>query len=388
MKITSTDIYLTAGTKFYPGKHQMLFIRVNTDEGIYGFGETIVIGKGIHSVVELLKEYSNTIIGMDPFRIEDIWHKLRGVSTGDTISTSALSGIDIALWDIKGKALNVPVYELLGGKVREKIEVYLSHIEFGWPDTHKSLATAEDYYNCALAARNAGHTAIKSNFIRMAKTGGRNNYGTYSQFGPADLSIVEERVAAVRDGLGPEGKIILENNATVGVDGAIAIAEATKKYGIWFYEEPVTVDYPDDMAQVWLRTGIPVATGERLCGRWDFLPFFENHSIRIAQPDLCNTGGITESKKIADLADVFHIGVAPHICGGPFTHAAAVQLEAVIPNFVTHEHHVHYLNEENSVYGKYKYDAVDGCVEIPTLPGIGQDLSEEAIALMDVIHID
>ena len=222
----------------------------------------------------------------------------------------------------------------------------------------------------------------------MSKDGGRSIVGPYTRYTKAMLAEVEERVAAVREGLGDDGEIILENNAATGVDAAVAIAKVTEKHNIWFYEEPVTTDYPADMKLVADRVNIPIATGERLCARWQFLPFLENHSTAIVQPDLCNTGGITEGKKIADLADIFHAGVALHVCGGPFTHAAAVHLEAAIPNFVTHEHHVHYLNEENAVYGKYKYDAVDGYVEVPELPGLGQDLAEEAISLMDKVSIN
>ena len=388
MKITGTDIYITKDGPFYPGKHQMLFIRINTDEGFYGFGETIVIGRGIPAVYELLKLYSKTLIGEDPFNTESIWQRLHGISTGDPVTVSAYSAIDIALWDIKGKALNVPVYKLLGGKLRDRIEVYLSHIEFGWPDTKQHLFTADDYYRVAKAAKEAGYKAVKANFIRMSKDGGRSIVGPYTRYTKAMLAEVEERVAAVREGLGDDGEIILENNAATGVDATVAIANATQKHNIWFYEEPVTTDYPADMKLVADRVNIPIATGERLCARWQFLPFLENHSTQIVQPDLCNTGGITEGKKIADLADIFHAGVALHVCGGPFTHAAAVHLEAAIPNFVTHEHHVHYLNEENAIYGKYKYDAVDGFVEVPKLPGLGQDLAEEAISLMDKISIN
>ena len=388
MKITSADIYITKDGSFYPGKHQMLFIRINTDEGFYGFGETIVIGRGIPAVFELLKTYAGSIIGEDPFNSEKIWQRLHGISTGDPITVSAYSAIDIALWDIKGKALNVPVYKLLGGKLRDRIEVYLSHIEFGWPDTKQHLYTADDYFRVARAAKEAGYRSIKANFIRMASNGGRSITGPYTRYTKAMLSEVEERVAAVREGLGDDGEIILENNAVTGVEAAVQIAKVTEKYNIWFYEEPVTTDLPDDMKLVADRINIPIATGERLCARWGFLPFLENHSTAIVQPDLCNTGGITEGKKIADLADIYHAGVALHVCGGPFTHAAAVHLEAAIPNFVTHEHHVHYLNEENAIYGKYKYDATNGYVEIPDLPGLGQDLAEEAVSLMNKITID
>jgi len=390
MKISSVDILISNQGPFYPGKHRMLFVRVNTDEGIYGYGEAIVYGVGVTTAYACLQEYAKLLIGLDPFNSELIWSNFhRGWETlGGPVTMSAISALDIALWDIKGKALGQPVYALLGGKFRDKIRVYLSHIEFGWPVLNKPLITPEDYYQAAKAALAEGYDIVKANFLRIGADGKWSKDENYRYFmDPPLLDHVLARIEAVREALGPHGGIILENNAGTGVDSAIQLARAAEKYNILFFEEPIEPSNPDSMKQVADKVGIPLASGERMCTRWSFLPFLQNGSLRILQPDICNTGGITETKKIADLAQVYHATVAPHVCGGPFSHAAAVQLEAAIPNFVLHEHHVHLINEENSSYGLYNYAAKDGYLSIPDLPGIGQELSEYGQSQLEKITI-
>jgi L-alanine-DL-glutamate epimerase-like enolase superfamily enzyme len=376
MKITSVDILIAEECPFYPGKHQMLFVRVHTDEGVHGMGEAIVYGAGVRAAHSLLQDYARRILSEDPFNREVIWSKLHGGwdTLGGPITVSAISAIDIALWDICGKALGQPVYKLLGGKCREKIPVYLSHIEFGYPELNKELVTPEDYYNATKAALVDGYDTIKANFMRVGAKSFHERFDTF--LSPKLLDTVVSRVAAVREALGPHGGIILENNAMTGVDGAIQIAQAVEKYNILFYEEPMEPCNPFSMKQIADKVSIPLASGERMCTRWAFLPFLQNGSLRVLQPDVCNTGGITEMKKIADLAHVFHAHISPHVCGGSFNHAAAVQLGAAIPNFTLHEHHVHLMNEENYRYGRYLYEAKDGYLPIPDLPGIGQELSD------------
>jgi L-alanine-DL-glutamate epimerase-like enolase superfamily enzyme len=390
MKIAKAEILIAREDgPFYVGKHRILLIRLTTDEGIHGIGEAIVYGLGVSTAHALLVDYARGIIGLDPFNTESIWERLHGGWNvqGGPISISAISAIDIALWDIKGKALGVPVYKLLGGKFREKIRVYLSHIEFGYPALNKALDSPEDYFESACAALAKGYDIVKANFMREG--GGRFLFDeSANKFIAADLlERVRNRVAAVRKALGPTGGIILENNAMTGVDGAIQIAKAVEEFNILFYEEPVEPANPLAMKQVAEKVSFPLASGERMCTRWAFLPFLENGSLRIIQPDICNTGGITEMKKIADLARTYQVLVAPHVCGGPFNHAASVQLEAAIPNFVLHEDHVHLMNEENARYGRYRYEAKDGYLPIPDLPGIGQELSDFGEETMEKIVI-
>jgi L-alanine-DL-glutamate epimerase-like enolase superfamily enzyme len=390
MKITQVDILIAKDDgPFYPGKHRILLAKVITDEGIYGYGEAIVYGPGVTAAHVLLQDYARIIIGEDPFNTESIWARLHGGWSilGGPVSVSAISALDIALWDIKGKALGQPVYKLLGGKFREKIRVYLSHIEFGYPELNTPLLTPDDYYKASKAALAGGYDIIKANFIREKGALLSFDESINKFLSPGLLKRVRGRVAAVREALGKDGGIILENNAITGVEGAVQMARAVEEYNILFFEEPIEPTNPDAMKQVADKTGVPLASGERMCTRWAFLPFLQNGSLRILQPDICNTGGITEMKKIADLAAAYHVLVAPHVCGGPFNHAASVQLEAAIPNFVIHEDHVHLKNEENARYGLYRYEAKDGYLPIPDLPGIGQDLSEFGEKTMDRITV-
>jgi L-alanine-DL-glutamate epimerase-like enolase superfamily enzyme len=379
MKITGADIFFAPDDGIpQPAKTNLLLIRVNTDEGICGYGEAISYGQGINAAHTSLQDYARLILGQDPFDTEKIWAKLHDGWNilGGPISVSAISAIDIALWDIKGKALGQPVYKLLGGKFRDKIRAYLSHIEFGYPTPRKVLNTPDDYYECVQAAKTAGYDVIKANFIRVS-LGRRSFDESINKFiNPDLLECIRAKVEASRKALGPDGGIILENNAMTGVEGAIQIARAVEEFNILFFEEPIEPTNPQAMKQVADKVAFPLASGERMCTRWSFLPFLENGSLRIIQPDICNTGGITEMKKIADLAAAYHVLVAPHVCGGPFNHAAAVQLEASIPNFVIHEDHVRLKNEEYTRYGVYRYEAKDGYLPIPDLPGIGQELSE------------
>ena len=390
MKVSSVDIFILNKGYEVKGRRRMLFVRVNTDEGIYGYGEAIVYSTGVTAACSLIEEFAHQLIGLDPFNTEAIWSQFHNnwEMLGGPVTVSAISAIDIALWDIKGKALGQPVYKLLGGKCRDKIHVYLSHIEFGWPTLNRALTTPEDFYQAAKSARETGYDTVKANFLRFGIDGKRNSEEIQNKLIDKKLfSLAVERVAAVREGMGPDGDIILENNAVTGVDGAIRLAQAVEKYNILFFEEPIVPNHPDSMKYVADRVNIPLATGERMCTRWSFLPFLQNGSLRIVQPDVCNTGGITEMKKITDLAHIFQATVAPHVCGGPFTHVASVHLEAAMPNFILHEHHVQLVNKDNSRYGLYEYEAKDSYVTIPELPGLGQELSEFALETLDKVTI-
>lgn len=389
MKIIGTDILIDNNGPFFVGKHHMVFLKVYTDEGIYGLGEPIVYGLGVPAVAEYLKELSKVIIGEDPFRTEKIWHRLHNgwETLGGPVTVSALSAIDIALWDIKGKALGVPVYKLLGGRVRDKVPVYLSHIEFGYPDTDKPPFTAEEFGEVARRARSDGYRIVKASFIKNDDKGNINPIDRYRAFSPDFIKLIGERMRAIQEGLGPDGEIIIENNALTGPEDAVRVAEAAKGCNISFFEEPVSPEHIDQMKYVEEKTSFAIATGERAPTRAGLLPFLKNASVRIWMPDVSNTGGITEFKKIADLAESFGVGISSHSCGGPVNQAASIQLGAVIHNFHSHEHHVHTINKYNFKYGKYKYEAKDGYLDVSEIPGIGQEISEEVMDLFDVYRV-
>jgi L-alanine-DL-glutamate epimerase-like enolase superfamily enzyme len=388
MKIRSVEVFLVNPPKY--DKFDPLYgfspvvAKINTDEGISGYGEAIAYGEGTQAIFGITQDLARVILGSDPFDSERIWERLRSgwVLTGGPITYSGVSAIDIALWDIKGKALGVPVYKLLGGKNRDKIKVYLSHTEFGWPDMGKPLGTPEDYYKSAKIASDAGYTALKANFFRYDRDGKWADSSLYTEYkiDPDHLKLMSERVEAVQEALGPKGSVILDNNALTSVEGAIETIKATENSRILFFEEPIVPNLPDSMKLVADNTDVPIATGERLSTRWGFYPYLQNGSIRVVQPDLGNTGGLSEAKKIADLALLFGAQVSTHVCGGPLAEAAALHFAAAVPNFLLHEHHAMTFVPENRKFAKYSYEAKNGYLDIPEIPGIGQELSEYAVS--------
>jgi len=394
MKITGTEILVRNDGPFRAGKFKFVFIKIYTDENIVGIGEPVAYGLGISAVAEYLKELSKVLIGKDPFDTEAIWHSLHDgwEAVGGPLTVSAISAIDIALWDIKGKKLGVPVYKLLGGKVRDKIPVYLSHIEFGYPDTDKAPLTPEDFEKVAARARKDGYRVVKANFFRFDQNGKRIDedgagVNRYKPFSIELHNLIRERMEATQRGLGSDGEIIVENNAVTGTEDALRIIDSAKNINVFFVEEPVGPAYPDQTKQISDRCPYPVATGERISTRNGMLPFLLNGSARILMPDVCNTGGISELKKIAELAESFGVGISTHVCGGPINQAASIQVGAVIPNLVLHEHHVITINQYNFKFAKYKYNAKDGYLDIPELPGIGQELSDEVLDLFDIYQV-
>ena len=195
-----------------------------------------------------------------------------------------------------------------------------------------------------------------------------------------DLKRSVERIAAAREAGGPDMDIIVEIHSLLDANTAAILGKALEPYRIMYYEEPTMPCNPGVFKHIKERCSLPLATGERSYTRWGFRQFFEDRTLDVIQPDLCNTGGITETKKICDMAQVYDVGVQIHVCGGPIATAAALQLEATIPNFVIHEEHNANLLTKFKNAGKYFYEPKDGFYEVPELPGIGQEMSEQEMA--------
>ena len=193
------------------------------------------------------------------------------------------------------------------------------------------------------------------------------------------LKIAHDRVEAVRKAGGDGMDIIIEVHALTDANSAVQLARVLEEFSIYYFEEPTMPMNTSNMKEIAGRVNIPLASGERIYTRWGYRPFFEDHSLHVIQPDLGNCGGITEGKKICDMARVYDVGVQMHVCGGPQATAAALQLEAVIPNFLIHEHHQAALLKDNIRTGIYDYQPVNGYFTVPDLPGIGQELSQEAM---------
>ncbi|HWR05960.1 mandelate racemase/muconate lactonizing enzyme family protein [Sporomusa sp.] len=387
MKITSVDIvdvandFSSATSKWRP-----VVVRINTDEGISGFGEVgLAYGVGASVGFGMAKDLAKIIIGMDPMKNEAIWDKMQKKTFwgqgGGTVFTAAMSGIDIALWDIKGKVLNAPIYQLLGGKTRDKIRTYASQIQFGWGDGADKAMLVEPahYAEAARIAVTEGYDAIKVDPLAMDSRGNWNQQNLLGVLPDKVLRLGYNRLKAIREAVGTDVDIITELHAFTDTTSSIQFGRMIEDLSIYYLEEPVMPLNPKQMKKVADHVNIPIAAGERIYTRWGYRPFFEDGSIDVIQPDMCTCGGFTEVKKICDMAHVYDVTVQIHVCGGPISTAAALHIEAVIPNFIIHELHRYALLKPNTQTCTYNYMPKNGMYEVPELPGLGQELTPETI---------
>ena len=381
MRIVSIDIFALKHRGEHQASLRAVVCRINTDDGVYGYGECgLSYGRGAMAGFHMIKELAPLIIGQDPMRNEYLWERMFKDTfwgqAGGAIYYAAMSAIDMALFDIKGKALGVPAYQLLGGKQRDVLRCYASQLQLGWVDdtalSFRLAKTPEDYAREAVTAVTDGYDAIKADFFGPYD-------GTLGALPRKTVDLIIARIRATREAVGPEVDIIIENHSKTDAISATIIGQAAEEYGIMYYEEVATPLNPGVMKNVARKVNIPIANGERLFTRWGYLQFLLDDSIQIIQPDICLCGGMTEAKKICDLAHVFDATVQVHVCGSPLTLAASLQLEAAIPNFCIHEHHVINKVLYNRELGKYDYAPKDGKFTVPDLPGIGQELSDYAL---------
>jgi len=358
--------------------------RVHTDEDIYGDGEAALgYGIGSSAAFGMIKDLSSLVIGMNPMDTEVIWDKLYKTTfwgqNGGPVVFAGISALDTALWDIKGKALNLPLYSMLGGKKRDKLRTYASQIQGGFGPVHEWQKSPEDYANISKKCVALGYDAVKIDFLSVAPDGSfLTNEMRKGLLLPYYLHLIEDRVAAVREAIGPEVDIIVENHSNLDALSAVQVAQAIEKYRIFFFEEPNTPT-PKTLKYIADKTSIPIANGERIYSRWQYAPYFENMSIQVAQPDIGTCGGITEAKKICDMAYVYDVAIQAHVCASPLGTPVALALEACIPNFCIHEHHLVNLHQYNKNLCIHDYQPENGFFSVPDLPGIGNEYSEKAI---------
>ena len=292
MKITKVDIYmLDAGAQ--RASRRPICCRVWTDEGIYGDGEAgIAFDYAAPAGVGMLQDLSRLIIGMDPMRVDAIWEKLFKLTFwgqgGGPLVFAGISAIDIALMDIKGKALNVPVYELLGGKFRDNVRCYASQLQFGWNEKIGPWGPTQEYVDICKYAMSEGYDAVKIDFIAYDREGKDIPYEECEGFLSHDLyALAEERIAAIRQECG-HLDIIMENHGRSDSISAVKLGELCDKYDLYCLEEPTTVLNTEFHKRVQRRIRTPIGSGERIYTRWQYLNFFRDNSIQLVQPDACN----------------------------------------------------------------------------------------------------
>lgn len=361
MKITELELFLVPP--------RWLFLKISTDEGLSGWGEPIVEGRA-ETVRTAVHELGHYLVGKNPLRIEKLWQTMYrgGFYRGGPVLTSAVSGVEQALWDIKGKYFNAPVYELLGGACRDRVPVYAGV----GGDTPAEVAEA------ARLQRRRGYSAVK-----FSPTNEMGYLDTYCK-----VEKAVETVAAVREACGPEFGIALDFHGRVHKPMAKALVRELEPFHLLFIEEPVLCENYEAFRELADSTSTPIATGERLYTRWDFKKIFEQGAVDIVQPDLSHAGGILECRKIAAMAEAYDMAVAPHCPLGPIAFAACVQLDACTPNAVIQEQALDIHSAEGNanldlLRDKTVFHYRDGSIEPPAGPGLGIDIDEEKVRRLD-----
>lgn len=333
-------------------KPRWIFLKIHTNAGITGLGEPLLEGRAL-TCAQAVKEVEPYLVGKDPRAVAHHWQAIyrHAFYRGGPILTSALSGIDQALWDIKGKALGVPVYELLGGPTRQRVRVY-AHA--GSPEVIKArLAEGFTVFKTGPSGKGPLHIVATKGFVDQ----------------------VAERFAALRNLVGPDCDLAIDFHGAIPPQTSKLLIKALEPYQPMFIEEPVNCQNVDVLADIARGTYLPIATGERIFTKWGFREILEKRAASILQPDLCHAGGITEVRLIAGMAEAYYTAIAPHNPMGPISLAAGLQLAASIPNFLCQEQVS--LGEG---YIKNPFKVRNGYIDIPTGPGLGIELDDEAMA--------
>jgi L-alanine-DL-glutamate epimerase-like enolase superfamily enzyme len=355
MKITSVEAYPVWG-----GLRNFLFVVVDTDEGIYGVGEAGITGREL-AIVGAIEHFKPLLIGQDPFRTEHLWQMLfrGGFFPAQRILSAAISAVDIALWDIKGKALGVPVYELLGGRVRDKVVCYThnaGHPSEVAPVVESCLQTKEEGWK----------------FARL----GLPDEGDVLEPRRAVLTAIKQ-IQAVREAVGDEIEIVLDVHTRLDLADAVWLCRELEPFRLFFVEDPLRCENPDSFKTLRPRTAVPLAAGEQFSSKWEFRQLIEEEWIDYARVDLCIAGGFTEATKIAGWCETHYIKLAVHNPLGPVSSAACLQLNLACPNFG--------VQEQPRWRGPALADVVpvqpewqDGYLLPPTAPGLGVEFDREA----------
>ena len=358
MKVTQIKTFIC-----HAYRTNWVFVKVITDSGLYGVGEATLEYRE-PTVVQAIKELERYLVGKDPHNIEAFWHDAYRDAywRGGVVLMSALAGVEMALWDIKGKALGVPVYQLLGGKVRDSVKCYAN----AW------FAGAKNPEEFAQKAK----IAVKNGFSGLKW----DPFGKeYLNIDPKHLNEALDCIAAVKDAVGDQVHLIIEGHGRFNVPTAVRIGNALEKFGILWFEEPIPPDDKKGIAWVRSKIATPVSGGERLYSRFEYADYLRMECADFWQPDVSHAGGIMEVRKIAAMAESHYIPVCPHNPSGPVANAATLQLAACIPNFYLLETMANDIPWRADVSTeKVKFENSE--MFIPDLPGLGIDINEEEIA--------
>lgn len=356
MRIVSIDTWTV-----FAGRRNWVIVRINTDSHLFGLGEATL--DGYEGAVErALADLKESLLGLDPMRIEALHYKIfrDGYWRSGPVLQSALAGIDIALWDLKGKALAVPVYELLGGKIRDRIALYAN----GW---FHGAKTPEELAIKAKQTISRGYSRLKWDPFTKADL----------TLSPEDFQNAIAQVQKVREAVGSEVELLIEGHGRLTPHNAIRVGLDVAKFKPYFFEEPVPPSNIEALLQVKAKLPFAVAAGERMTNFHEFFTLISSGAVDIVQPDLCNMGGLTAGKKVAALAEAAFISFMPHNTNGPIGTAAAVHLMATLPNALWLEimtYEIPWAKEVFPVAPKPN----NGFIEVPDLPGLGIEFNPDA----------
>ncbi|GLZ13321.1 dehydratase [Actinomadura sp. NBRC 104425] len=360
MRITKIETHVV-GTPW----RNLTFVTVHTDEGLTGVGETRMLGHTDALLGYLAEAERRHIVGTDPFDREDLVHRMKYGDFGRAgeIVMSGIACIEMACWDIVGKALGQPVWRLLGGKVRDRVKAYAN----GWYTVDRS---PDEFHAAAKKVVERGYRALK-----------------LDPFGAGRMELDHEEtmrsialVEAVRDAVGPDCELLVEMHGRFSPATAIRLAELLEPYAPSWLEEPVPPENLKALAKVSAHTGLPIATGERIHDRFEFRELFERQAADIVQPDVGHFGGIAEVRKLAAAAETHYVQVAPHNVGGPVLTAATLQLGVCVPNFKILEHFNDFADAPIKKVAAGAPEVVDGYFALPERPGLGVELDLDAVA--------
>jgi galactonate dehydratase len=380
LKITEVKTFVVGNPPPRRGGRYFIFVKLTTDSGVTGIGEVYTATFSPHLVAKMIEDVAERhVVGQNPFHIEAIWRRMYGRGFAlrpDLTLGGIMSGLEMACWDIVGKEVNKPVYELLGGRVHEKLRTYT----YLYPPNDADAHFDHPVYTDPVAAASAALVEVERGFTAV-KFDPAGPYGVFGGRQPSleDIDRSVQMVKAVREAIGKRADILFGTHGQFTSSGAIRMAKQLEQFDPLWFEEPTPPDVPEEMAKVARATSIPIAAGERLTSKYEFHRLLETGAASILQPDLGRCGGLLEGKKIASLAEVYGAQIAPHLYCGPIVGAANIALATCSSNFLILES----IGDWSGFHAELLIKPMrweDGYVIPPTDPGLGVELNE-AVAL-------